>query len=191
MDSGAPAAGPDTTPSRPVDDGTSRPVGGSSGPAASPGAGGQRNASCIICLEDVSGYPIFLPCAHGPFHHHCLIRTLAATNQQCPICRHRSGRAWKKELVSICNFLLNVSGQEFPKVCVYFAELWHKIFNQWTRTHCATTAWPGDVLGAAAAVHHREPVQVIPDQGEADEPERPAPPEREPHGDAPAPDHDL
>ena len=66
-----------------------------------------------------------------------------------------------------------------------------KIFNQWTRTHCATTAWPGDVLGAAAAVHHREPVQVIPDQGAADEPERPAPPEREPHGDAPAPDHDL
>ena len=42
----------------------------------------------------------FLPCAHGPFHHHCLVRTLAATNQHCPICRYETGQAWKKLLES-------------------------------------------------------------------------------------------
>lgn len=88
---------PDTTPSRPT------------GPSASPLP--RPGPSCIICLEGVSGYPIFLPCAHGPFHHHCLVRTLAATNQHCPICRYETGQAWKKLLEScgsLCFILLSL-----------------------------------------------------------------------------------
>eukprot|EP00438_Fugacium_kawagutii_P017328 Skav229798 [mRNA] locus=scaffold567:85961:87023:- [translate_table: standard] len=43
---------------------------------------------CLVCLQPVAHEaPIFLPCAHGPLHWTCFQRTMAATQNRCPLCR--------------------------------------------------------------------------------------------------------
>ena len=80
---------PDTTPSRPT------------GPAASPRPG----PSCIICLEGVSGYPIFLPCAHGPFHHLVLFALWQPLTSTAPFVDMRQARPGKiVGILWLCSF---------------------------------------------------------------------------------------
>jgi hypothetical protein len=48
-------------------------------------AKGIKSMECAVCLEDVSGKTVLLPCKHG-FHEKC-IRGWFATNTACPCCR--------------------------------------------------------------------------------------------------------